>query len=74
MKMVDFQAAGALQNAKSFADAKLALRAHVEVIRRDGLSSWRVIFFVAAGMLSGKSAANYMANFGRKSMISHART
>ena len=22
--------------------------------RRDGLASWRVIFFVAAGMLSGK--------------------
>ena len=32
-----------------------------EVTRRDGLSSWRVIFFVAAGMLSGKWGANYIA-------------
>ena len=60
MKIVDFQAAGHFENAKSLADAKLALRAHVEVTRRDGLSSWRVILFVAAGMLSGKSGANYV--------------
>ena len=25
-----------------------------QVTRRDGLASWRVIFFVTAGMLSGK--------------------
>ena len=31
-----------------------------EVTRRDGSSSWRVIFFVAVGMLSGKSAVNYV--------------
>ena len=42
------------ENAKLLADAKLALRGHEKVIRRDGLSSWRVIFIVAAGMLSGK--------------------
>ena len=34
--------------------------------RRDGLSSWSVIFFVAAGMLSGKYTANYvMKHFGK---------
>ena len=44
---------GHFKLAKSFADAKLALRGHEEVTRRDGLSSWRVILFVAAGMLSG---------------------
>ena len=44
-----------------FAHAKLALRAYSEVTRRDGLSSWRVIFFVAVGMLSGNSGTNYVA-------------
>ena len=34
--------------------------------RRNGLSSWRVIFFVAAGMLSGKLTANYVIEiFGK---------
>ena len=45
-----------------------------QVTRRDGLSSWRVILFVAAGMMRGKSAANYVANFGGKVKISHGRT
>ena len=43
-----------------FAHAKLALRVDTEVTRRDGLSSWRVMFFVSAGMLSGKSTKNYV--------------
>ena len=47
-----------------FAYAKKALTMHTEVTRRDDLSSWRVIFFVAAGMLSGKSTANYVDIFG----------
>ena len=41
------------------------MRSHM--IRRDGLSSWRVLFFVAAGMLSGKSTANYVYFLGGKS-------
>ena len=44
-----------------FAYAKKALLTYTEVTRRDGLSSWRVIFFVAVGMLSGKSARKYIS-------------
>ena len=43
-----------------FAYAKRASLTYTEVTRRDGLSSWRVIFFVAAGMLSGKSTVNLL--------------
>ena len=42
--------------------------------RRDGLSSWRIIFFAAAGMLSGKSGANYVAKSYAKVKISYERT
>ena len=45
-----------------------------DMTRRDGLSSWRVILFVAAGMSSGKSTANYVYFCGRKSRISNERT
>ena len=31
-----------------------------KLARRDGLSSWKVIFFVAAGMSSGKSGLTYV--------------
>ena len=44
-----------LQNQQiRFADANRPPHGNSEVTRRDGLSSWRVIFFVTAGMLSGK--------------------
>ena len=39
-----------------FADANRPQQAS-EVTRRDGLSSWRVILLLAAGMLSGKAGA-----------------
>ena len=57
-----------------FAYTKRALLTCTEVTRRDGLSSWRVIFFVAAGMWSDKSTVNYVGDFFGKSMISHERT
>ena len=41
----------ALQNRKLGSLTRIAPE---DVIRRDDLSSWRVILFVAAGMLSGK--------------------
>ena len=50
------------------------LRAAAEVTRRDGLSSWRVIFFVAAGMLSDKLGINYVYFLDGKVEISHERT
>ena len=34
--------------------------------RGDSLSSWRVILFVAAGMLSGKCGSNCLYDGGRK--------
>ena len=49
---------------QGFVKAKKALRVNTEVTRRDGLSSWRVMLFVAAGMLSGKSAAKSVDIFG----------
>ena len=42
--------------------------------RRDGLSSWRVILFVAAGMLSGKLGANYVAKSDGKVKMPHGCT
>ena len=46
--------------------AKRARLTYTEVTRRDGLSSWRVIFFVAVGMLSGTWTANYVVEmFGK---------
>ena len=42
------------------------LRAAAELLRRDGLSSWRIIFFVAAGMVSGKCSANFVYDGGGK--------
>ena len=48
-----------------FADAKLALRGTTDVIRRDGLSSWREILFMAVGMLSCNSASQYLFFFGK---------
>ena len=35
------------------------------MIRRDGLSSWRVIFYVPVGMLSGQWSANFLYDGGR---------
>ena len=47
-----------LQNRIAY--AKLALHVGLEVTRRDGLSSWIVILFMAAGMLIGNSGGNYV--------------
>ena len=52
----------------------MVLCAAAEVTRRDGSSSWRVILFVAAGMLSGKSGINYVYFSGGKVGISHEIT
>ena len=41
----------------------------LDMTRRDGLSSWRVIFFVAAGMLNDKSGGNYVHVYVGKVMI-----
>ena len=67
---VDF---GPSKSQNRFAHAKLGLHVGVEVIRRDGLSSRRVILFVAAGMLTGKAGTQNWNIFERKVEVSHAK-
>lgn len=43
-------------------------------VRRYGLSSWRVIFYVAEGMLSGKWGGNYVAKSDVTVNFSYERT
>ena len=46
--------------AKSLCSRKKALRAYPEVTRRDGLSSWRVIFDIAVEKLSCSHGGDYV--------------
>ena len=73
---IDFSWELGLQNKQNrFADANRPPPVRTpDVTRRDGSSSWRVILFVAAGMLSGKWGPNYVANMEGKLKISHERT
>ena len=60
---VDF---GPSKSQNRFAHAKLRLHVSLEVTRRNGLSSWKIIFFLAAGMLSGNWGGHYVCEiFGK---------